>query len=604
MDEPYQITEDISEEDLSTLLKSWMKESESYHDHLLQFQSRALDYYEGNQTDLQEVPEYLSNTVINRIFEAVETVVPVITGSAHAFVAEPGEDSEVAVQQADKLQKILTIHYERLNMREQLERVARDMMLKRFGVITWEWDAEKDDVSVRTVDPRNIYVPKRQLPARDLPYIIELQAYTRADLEDTDFDKDKIQELKKGRGSFSQKTPGTANRAKEMADENLYFILKTVTPEYTVYSQHDIILQKQQNPYWDFKGEEGENGMTFSNYFDKPTINYVFFTPFVTGDAPLPSISLVEAALSIQDDINTQKRQITNNLIRMGNGQVIADSEIMDDEAASTITNEPGAVITGKGAASEGRIRRDPGVPLPNAHFANLQDSLAAFDNVFGTHGALRGAGSAKTLGGQVLNRQQDLSRVEQLTRELNRGVRHVAEGLTQLMRQFYTEEHSFRHLGEDGNEFITISRNDLSTRPNIIVKSGVPVTLDPTEQYNQAIQLWQLGALPPETLFERLNFPSPQRTSQALLAWKQGQLVFESQLRQQENTQAARANAAFGGAAQAAQGGGQAAGGEAGGGRTDRGVETRSNAITRVLEDIAGRGRANLSQTPKTENT
>ena len=239
------------------------------------------------------------------------------------------------------------------------------------------------------------------------------------------------------------------------------------------------------------------------------------------------------------------------------------------------ITSEPGLIIQGDHLASENRIRRDPGVPLPNAHFSNLQESIIAFDNIFGIHGALRGAGGDKTLGGQILNRQQDLSRVDQITRCLNRGVARLADGLVQMMKLFYTEDQVIKILGNDGAiEFITFTRNDIDDGTVIVVKSGVPVSLDPQGRYNQAIQLWQLNALDPETLFERLDFADPQATAKKLLAWKQGQLLFESQLRQQESLV---------GAAASARGGGGEGNGEG------RGTETPADVISRARAALGG---------------
>ena len=199
---------------------------------------------------------------------------------------------------------------------------------------------------------------------------------------------------------------------------------------------------------------------------------------------------------------------------------------------------------------------------------------------------ALRGAGGDKTLGGQILNKQQDLSRIDQITRCLNRGVARLANGLVQMMKLFYSTEQVIKILGNDGAiEFVHFTRNDIDDGTVIVVKSGVPVSLDPQGKYNQAIQLWQLNALDPETLFERLDFADPQAAAKKLQAWKQGQLLFESQIKQQEIATGAAAGAAA-----------KVATTEVEAGAENRGVESPNNVIDRARKSLGGGGAAPLA--------
>jgi len=475
---------------------------------------------------------------------------------------------------------------------------VRDIILKRFGVMKWFWNFQTNDVDVKTVDPRLIIIPRLRMDVNDpeFPYVMELQEYTREEMRDffPDADLDKL--------VFGQNVgfpmPAT------FFNQNMaptYQVIEVVTNEVIMWKQGTTILKKIANPYYDFAGEEKvtvktkENGKVkrtkyriYRNHFNYPVKNYVFFNPFMTGDAPVGEISLAEVGIPIQDDINTQKRQIINNLVKMGNGQVYIDTDALPKEIEDQITSEPGLVIIGKNLVSENRIKREPGTPLPNAHFANLQDSIASFDNVFGIHGALRGAsGGSETLGGQMLNRQQDLSRIDQITRCINRGMSRVANGLVQMMKMYYDEEHLFKILGQDGAyEFIKFTQADIEDDIVIYVKSGTPPALDPVAKMNQAIQLWQLGAIDPETLFQRLEFTNPKEAAQKLYGWKNNQLVFESTLRQQEAQAGIAAKAATDAAAAGAEG-------------ADRNVETPQNVMQRAEQQTTGGGTAPIVNTP-----
>ena len=105
-----------SNDDNITTINKWISESESWHDVMLRRQNKSVRYYLGNQTDLYDIPAYNSNSVYNRIFEATETVVPVVTGAAHEFIAVPGDDKEDSVDRAGAVQSVLSELYRILNI--------------------------------------------------------------------------------------------------------------------------------------------------------------------------------------------------------------------------------------------------------------------------------------------------------------------------------------------------------------------------------------------------------------------------------------------------------------------------------------------------------
>jgi len=149
-----------SDENLLLTIEKWINESKPYHDLMLKDQNQGIRYHHGDQTDKADIPEYNSNTVYNRIWEATETIIPIITGSAHQFIAVPGEENELSLKKAQSLQKVLIKKYEDLEIQKKLENVSRDIILKKFGVIKWDWNYLTDDVDARVVDPRLIFIPK------------------------------------------------------------------------------------------------------------------------------------------------------------------------------------------------------------------------------------------------------------------------------------------------------------------------------------------------------------------------------------------------------------------------------------------------------------
>ncbi len=285
----------------------------------------------------------------------------------------------------------------------------------------------------------------------------------------------------------------------------------------------------------------------------------------------------------------------------MGNGQVYIDSDAMSQEEADNITDEVGLIIRGEGVASQNKIKREPGTPLPTAHFSNLTHSETIFDNIMGVHGATRGAQGGNTLGQDIISRQQDFTRVDLITRVLNRGVARLAMGLVQLMKMFYTETQVVKIIGEEGAvEFVRLNRDDINDYIEIIVKSGDNLPMDKVSLRTEAVQLWQLGALDPVTLFERLDFPNPSKAAERLQAWKQGQLTAETQAKIAEIAAGAKfgAEAAAAGAPPTTPGTPQGATQPAAPAGSGRSIETPMNVMQRATAGVGGT--ANLTATPK----
>lgn len=581
---------DDKDDKIIEVFAKWLKESTSYHNEMLKDQKIAEQYYNGNQTGRDLVNDYQSDIVENRVFESIETIVPIATAAAHHFVVKPGSDDEAALARAEKTTKVLTNKYRTLHMQERLEDVVRHMLLMKFGVLEWYWNKHTDNIDVRTIDPREILIPKMRLDPHNLPYVIKALEFTEAEFKE-EFPKVDLSE--------TTATTTKIDTGKEEEGEETLKAFEVWTSEMVFWVSGNEVIRKESNPYFDFEGEEKETKETiknkrgedikkikkeliFRNHFDIPQKPFVFFTTFDIGATPVAKKSLTDIAIPIQDAINVQKRRIIDNIRLMGNGQVYVDSDAFTQEQADNMTNEPGAVFRGEDLASSNRIRREPGVPLPASHFNNLQHSEATFDNIMGTHSASRGQAQGDTLGQDILSRQGDFTRVDLITRVLNRGVDRVANGLVQMMKMYYTDVQLIKIIGEeDAVEFVRFNQDDIDDYIEIDVMSGQTLPMDDVSLRTEAVQLWQLGALDPVTLFERLKFTDPIKASERLVAWKQGQLTAETNARIAEGQAGAAAKAANEPA--------------------DRSVETPNNVMQRAKENLGGT--APVGNTPKTAN-
>lgn len=569
---------DAKDNDLIETFNGWMHESRTYHDEMLRKQQMTEKYYLGEQTKRDEIPEYLSDTVENRIFEGIETIVPIATANAHQFMVMPGSENEVSVSKAQKLQKVLTRKYRTLLMQEKLENATRKMLLFRFSVLKWTWNDFTDDIDVEEIDPRLIYIPKLRVDPHFLPYVMEKQEYSFNEMKEyfSDFDSDEL--------TVSDMSFAIGDEKSKYSRRN-YIVWEVWTDEMVAWISGGKILEKRPNPFWDFEGTEKKERKllpsgkitisktkVYFNHLDRPQKPFVFLTTYNISDGAVAPISLGEVGIPIQDAINVENRQIIDNLRRMGNGRVLVDNAAMSAEEANNITNEPGLIIQGNDVGSLQRVRFEPGTPLPGSHFTHLQNMKFTFDNLMGVHSATRGSSQAPTLGQDIISRQQDFTRIDLITRVLNRAVDRLANGLVQLMKLYYTEPHVIKILGEDGAmEFVRLTQEDIEDHIEIEVKSGAVPSFDKIQLSNRAIQLWQLGAVDPVTLFENLEFPNPEQTAERLLAWKQGQLTMQTQAKIAEARAGVQARA------------------EAKGAEEGRGVEMPMNVLQRATANLGG---------------
>jgi hypothetical protein len=114
---------------------------------------------------------------------------------------------------------------------------------------------------------------------------------------------------------------------------------------------------------------------------------------------------------------------------------------------------------------------------------------------------------------------------------------------------------------------------------------------MDEVSLRTEAVQLWQLGALDPVTLFEKLKFPEPQKTAQRLLAWKMGQLQMETDASIQQAQGGAQAQAQV--QAETPESAGQG-----------RGSEGFMDVLARARKELGGMAKQPIGNTPKTSNT
>ena len=523
---------DMNDQELLSLSQQFLGESQPFHDALLKVQKNNEQYYLGNQTKKNSIPTHKCNAVQNQIFMGVETIVPVMTSNAAQFVATPAQETDESQELANSLQEILKLQYDARRVKKHLEQAARHMIIYRLGIIKVFWDEYIDDWNLRTVRPQRIWIPKYGSNVDELPYVLEKIDMTNEEIREF-FGEEAFKKVKQT-AKGAEMLPGEEERT---AYANIHTVWEIWTNDFVFWRCETTILKKQKNPYFDWTGRKEKNKDEFGNdvekdvfynHFRRPRKPYVFISPFKLGTSVVGETSLIEQGVPLQDIINTLGRSIVNNAKKMGNSAWFVDAEVMEEEKAkSAITNEEGLIIYGTGVANPNLMRREAPPPLP-AYIPNTKiQAENAFDNIFGTHATTRGERKQpETLGGRIMLKQADISRIDLLVREVDRAVSEIGNWAVQMMKMFYESEKTIKIYGENGLKFIQFSRDNIEDGIEVAVKEGSTLQVDELSRRNEAVQLFQIGALDPITLYERLKFSNPEEAAERLVRWLTGQLT------------------------------------------------------------------------------
>lgn len=528
-DFPEELRLDISDADLLGIIKGREREATELNESLRKINEENEKYWGGNQLTGKSIVAWKSDIVQNHTFTATETVVPIVVSENPEIAVFPAQETDESKGLADKLQKMHRFQWERLDMGEKMGVYSRHLVIYRFAVLKYFWDYLKNDIGTVVVNPKQIRIDPAATNPDDARYLFH------------DFEKD-VNELKR---VYPDKAEEIGRGAKPSLTERVLFrkevrsictVTEFWTPEFVVTYTGNTILSKMKNPLYDWAGEgpkEEGTGMgegtsptekVFYNFWDSPRMPFVIRSVFTLGQQLAGETTLLEQARPIQDAINDRKRQIATNAKITANPWTLIDADVMSQEEADRITNEPGLKIVAAGAADPGKLRREAGTPLPAFVMEDLIHSQSAFDNLFGVHSTTRGErGAQETATGRAILRQADLGRIELIVRVMESAITELARGWTQMMRVLYTEEHSAKILGREGGfEYHTFSRDDIEDGVEVMVKSGSLLPVDKVTFRNEAIELWKINAIDPVTFFERLNFPNPKESAERLVLWRQ----------------------------------------------------------------------------------
>lgn len=514
--------EELSDKELIALLKNQITKSESFWNNKKGFDLKQLretneKLWLGQQIDESKLYDHNARYIDNRIFTSTETIVSSVTARSPQPDVYPAQDTITSKQLAQDLSDSLIGYSEKYHINMQFKFATRHMLIYRLGCLKLRWDeniGENGEIVTEYVLPHDITIHKDARPGENPKFIAHYIESTIDEVVQKFPDsKDKIYK----EFGIRQGTPNQLNQVIGYKEIWFSYSHEGEPQEGVCWIYKDtIVLGKMKNPNWNYsKSSEFKH-----NYFDSPLKPFIFFNHLNLGKYAVDDVTLIEQAKFLQDNLNKRGKQISENADGANSGWVFNSRQLSKDDAADII-GAPDEKIMVDGDVSQA-VSRFPVYSLPSYVIEDKIDMRNEIDNIFATHKPSRGEETgSRTLGQDVLQKNQDFSRQDDIVRSIDDAADRYYQYLTQMMKVYYTKKHWFKISGENGQfDFVVMQSDNIEDGIEVRVKSGSTMPVDKNMMRATAMELVGLKAIDPLTLFEDLNMPNPQKRLERLITW------------------------------------------------------------------------------------
>lgn len=503
------LTLTLDDEELLTLSKKWEIAYAPYEAKIKLKQQTCKTFYLGLQKDgTSQANQGQLPVADNLIFEALETFVP----ATLAKNPEPvvfSDDTEEGQAVSDSVKTVLQYHADVLNLRGQCTLIVRKWAVDLLGVIKHGWDNDISDINDDVRDVKD--------------FVFDPEGYV-------DMNCDFM-------GYLGERITVTAERLCEIFPESKAYVTIMVegkmgtrvtytewwNDDYTFTTFKNKVLDKSKNPNYVYKS---------LNHFGRPKKPYTFFSVFSFADQPHDATGLIEQNVNNQRAITRRSDQIDYNLSRQNNSDIFSGNNWNQETAkqAAKAIKEGHPVIVPQGGPIAESIHRLQAQGIDGAFFNDLQGRKNTLRSSFGTEGITAQSPEKDELAtGIIKNEQHDTSRISGgIGDALERFVKAVFNQHTQFYYVYYDEPHYGMILGQmKAVQYKELSKENFAKSdgsPRRLVVSVSPDSMKPHDELtemNQALSLWEQGALDPKTLLIRVKFPDPDKVAEQVILWK-----------------------------------------------------------------------------------
>jgi hypothetical protein len=515
------LTLKMDDEDLLRLKSQWENKYRGYDGRIKPRQDTIKAFYLGKQNE--GGPTVASEPIAsNLLFEAEETFLP----AALAKNPEPvvwSDNSEEGNALAKLTKIMLQYHADVLNLRGALKLMTRQNTIFLIGVAKHGWDPVIKDIKLDIRRPQNFVFDPDGFVNRFADY--EGFSGERIKIRAEDL----IALFPKHKAYITIMVDG------KLGTEVVYTEWWSPNDEFCFYTYKDIILDKHMNQYYLYDEQSEEDDMDGNtqtlihearNHFARPKKPYTFLSVFSLEEQPHDMTSLIEQNIPNQRRITRRTNQIDYSLSRANNSDVFSENNFNQETAkqASRALAVGNPIIVPKGGPIAEAIHRLQAPGLDASFFTELETSKRDLRQIFGTEGITTNPqDDDKTVRGKILDSNHDSSRIGG---GVGDALETVADNIfnwwVQLYHVFYDVPHVGMIVGQTrAVEYVTLKSSDLNRKLVVSVSPNSMKPKDETTEMNQALALYEAGALDPKTLLTILDVPDPQKTAENTVLWK-----------------------------------------------------------------------------------
>jgi hypothetical protein len=227
----------------------------------------------------------------------------------------------------------------------------------------------------------------------------------------------------------------------------------------------------------------------------------------------------MDQAQTLQEVHDKRGRQIVENADQ-GNGGWVFNTMMVDANDAANWVNNPGDKILAKGNANEAAARF-PALILPDYVLQDKIDARNEIDNIFGTHGAIKGeVTSNKTLGQDVMSQRGDSARLNTLATSIEDGADRLFKAMTQYFKVFYDVPQLIRFDSEmDSTSFFHMGSKQIEPGAAVRVKSGSVLPQDPQSRKQDTLAMMPI--LDPLNIAKGMGVSDPKQWAKENVLYK-----------------------------------------------------------------------------------
>jgi len=486
-------------------------------------------FWLGTYFDSSKLHDFQVPYKDNRIFTSIETLIPLAVAKAPQPTVTEAYDTEASRELARNIEKWLMGKYEDLYLLGKFHMVARHLLIGyRNAVMKYRWDTsigqlQEDgtrfgDIAVEVKRPQRVVIDAGAQDQDNIPLIGEYLTATTDELcYQYPEKKDEIYRRMGGQAGVAV----TNTRLGYLEVWFDYHDKKGKQQSAVAWKLQDLVLGAMKNPNFNYdEMEQDQTGRTQPlNFFDKPKKPYIIYSFLNIGRWVMDDTSLTEQAAELQKVLDKRGRQIVENADQANAGMVLNSDMIKSTEVAKLL-GDPGEKLMVKGDVRMAATRLPINI-LPPYVMDDKVDARNEIDNIFSTHGAVRGeVTKSKTLGQDVLSQRGDASRIATLATAMEDGADRLYKGMVQMAKVMYDLPQLQRFDSPEGStSFTEFSNQQIEPNIKIRVKSGSVLPEDKMAKKDETVQLMPI--LDPLTIAEGMGWENPKEKAKRLLYYR-----------------------------------------------------------------------------------